>query len=278
MSLATAPQISTANPARRARAVFPALVVSTLALMLAQRAFMTGVSSGPLRVDLFLGVDAIWCLAWLPLAPVVFWTARRGLSSPSMHRAIAIHLVAAAVIIAAQATLSGVVTGVLAGIDADFLLLQRSLLALGWRLLPDSLVYALIVAITVAREHAGGLRVREPIDAPTRKPGPSIAFADGERTIVFEAVEISWICASKDYAQVHARGRTWLVREPLDSLERRLPGPPFHRTHRSAIVNLRHVTQVERSGRYRHVALLRDGTRVPVSASRRASVDARLLG
>jgi two-component system, LytTR family, response regulator len=108
-------------------------------------------------------------------------------------------------------------------------------------------------------------------------PAPRpIALADGERTLLFEPNEIVWIEAADDYARVHARGRPALVRETLEALETRLPSPPFFRVHRSAIVNLRFVTEVTRTSRHRYIAALRDGTRVPVSEGRRQALEAWL--
>jgi len=96
-----------------------------------------------------------------------------------------------------------------------------------------------------------------------------LAFSDGERSLLFSVDELTWIEGADDYAQVHARGRTWLVSDTLDGLERRLPAPPFFRVHRSAIVNVGHVTAIKRVSRHRHAAVLRDGTVVSVSAARR---------
>ncbi|HUF28711.1 MAG TPA: LytTR family DNA-binding domain-containing protein [Gemmatimonadaceae bacterium] len=86
--------------------------------------------------------------------------------------------------------------------------------------------------------------------------------------IVLDPVEIQWIEADDYYAAVHARGRRHLVRESLDSLERRLDPTRFVRTHRSAIVNLACVREL-RSESDGSVVVLADGTRVPLGRRRR---------
>jgi len=115
------------------------------------------------------------------------------------------------------------------------------------------------------------------VAAALRPPEPRpIAVSDGDRTLVFESDEITWIGAADYYASVNARGRSWLVRESLDAFEHRLPRPPFFRVHRSAIVNIRFVMEVTRVTRHRSVIVLRDGSRIAVSAERRATLEAWL--
>ena len=104
-----------------------------------------------------------------------------------------------------------------------------------------------------------------------------LVFHDGSETLVFQPRELSWVEGADDYARLHARGRSWLIRETMDSLAERLPSPPFHRVHRSAIVNIDHVASVQRESRHRHAAVLRDGTKVPLTTSTRDELE-RLLG
>jgi two-component system LytT family response regulator len=66
--------------------------------------------------------------------------------------------------------------------------------------------------------------------------------------------------------------KEYLVRTPLDQLERELDPAVFIRVHRSAIVSLGEVRGTERTTHRSTVVVLRDGTRVPVSRSRRESV------
>jgi two-component system LytT family response regulator len=86
---------------------------------------------------------------------------------------------------------------------------------------------------------------------------------------------IDWIEATDYYATVHAEGEAFLVRESLDSLTARLPGSLFVRAHRSALVNVARIQQVRDSAGGSEL-VLRDGTMVPVSRRRRASVLGRL--
>jgi two-component system, LytTR family, response regulator len=119
-------------------------------------------------------------------------------------------------------------------------------------------------------------RARERLRQASAAPPLPLVFPDGNQSLLFEAGDIRWIEGAGDYASLHARSRTWLVTETLDSLEQRLPFPPFLRCHRSAIVNLSQVTRLTRVSRYRRAAILRDGQTVPVSAGRIGAIEERL--
>jgi two-component system, LytTR family, response regulator len=69
-----------------------------------------------------------------------------------------------------------------------------------------------------------------------------ITVTDRRRTHIFEPSEIEWIGAAGDYTELHVRGATHLLREPLTVLLSRLPAHVFCRIHRSFVVNLSRVT------------------------------------
>jgi two-component system LytT family response regulator len=94
----------------------------------------------------------------------------------------------------------------------------------------------------------------------------------GGADLVLEPDEVEWIEADDYYAAVHARGRRHLVRESLDSLERRLDPARFVRVHRSAIVNLAQVREVRARAGGDSAVVLRDGRQLPLSRRRREQV------
>jgi two-component system LytT family response regulator len=93
--------------------------------------------------------------------------------------------------------------------------------------------------------------------------------ADRDVLIPIEQVEL--IAADDVYAVVHARGRRYLVRTPLDELERSLSPERFLRVHRSFIVPLSAVVAVRRTSAGA-ILELRNGATVPVSRRRRAEL------
>ena len=75
-----------------------------------------------------------------------------------------------------------------------------------------------------------------------RSTSARIIVTDRRRTHVIEASEIEWIGAAGDYTELHVRGATHLLREPLFVLLSRLPANLFCRIHRSFVVNLSRVS------------------------------------
>ncbi len=101
----------------------------------------------------------------------------------------------------------------------------------------------------------------------------------GARDTVIDAAEIAWIRANGYYATlVLLDRREFLVRLPLDQLENELDPAAFIRIHRSAIVSLHDVRGLERVGPRSTVAILRSGSRIPVSRSRRDALVCALGG
>lgn len=99
-----------------------------------------------------------------------------------------------------------------------------------------------------------------------------IEVRTGARVLLVAVSEIDWIEGASYYSMLHAGKDAHLVRETLQSLEERLGPARFVRVHRSAIVQLDRVRELREGG----VLVLRDGSTVPVSRSRRAAVRAAL--
>ena len=98
-----------------------------------------------------------------------------------------------------------------------------------------------------------------------------LAFKVGDRSVVLKTAEIHWIEAEDYYVLLHtARGRH-LVRVSMASLEAELDPSVFVRAHRAAIVNLDAVQEL--STKDGSCLRLVDGSRVPVSRSRRRHVE-----
>jgi two-component system LytT family response regulator len=129
-----------------------------------------------------------------------------------------------------------------------------------------------------AFEHEVPDVVRGTSASASRSTGPSrwrerFLVSAGTRDAVVHASEIARIRANGYYASLVTHDRKeYLVRTPLDQLERELDPGIFVRVHRSAIVSLREVRGVERTARRSTVVVLQDGTKVPLSKSRREAV------
>jgi two-component system, LytTR family, response regulator len=93
----------------------------------------------------------------------------------------------------------------------------------------------------------------------------------GDRDVIIPVGVVELIAADDVYAAVHAGGRRYLVRRPLDDLEQSLSPAQFVRVHRSYIVARDAVSAVRHAGG-NVVVELRNGATIPVSRRRRSEV------
>ena len=118
------------------------------------------------------------------------------------------------------------------------------------------------------------LRERPATDPTARPYLQRLAFKVGDRSVILKTGDIRWIEAEDYYVLLHtARGRH-LVRVSMASLEAELDPAVFVRAHRAAIVNLDAVQEL--ATRDGCCLRLVDGTKVPVSRSRRRHVEAAI--
>jgi two-component system LytT family response regulator len=105
--------------------------------------------------------------------------------------------------------------------------------------------------------------------------GPSERYVDRvtaveDGRILFISVDtIVWIGADGNYVQVHAGGRTYEIRETLSNLEKKLNPRHFARIHRSTIVNVRRIKEVQPWFRGHHVVILDTGEQLRMSRYQR---------
>lgn len=105
-------------------------------------------------------------------------------------------------------------------------------------------------------------------DAAARnKPLCRVLIRDGAKVHVINAERIEHIEAQDDYVQIRAEGKSYLKNQRLAELEEQLDGGQFLRIHRSWIVNIAFVDRIEQATRDSHVAVLKDGSRIPISRS-----------
>ena len=115
-------------------------------------------------------------------------------------------------------------------------------------------------------------------DAASRKlPLDRVLIRDGAKVHVVACDRIDYIEAEDDYVRIHADGKAHLKSQRLADLEEQLDGARFLRIHRSCIVNIGRIDRIEQATRDSHVAILKDGSRLPVSRSAYQKVRAVLL-
>jgi two-component system LytT family response regulator len=90
------------------------------------------------------------------------------------------------------------------------------------------------------------------------------------------ASEIDWIEGAGVYATLHVGRTSFLYRAALSELAERLDPRRFIRIHRSAIVNLESVVQLEPLSHGEFEVVLKNGARPRISRTFRAHLEARL--
>lgn len=94
--------------------------------------------------------------------------------------------------------------------------------------------------------------------------------------VILRTSEIDWIEAADYYASLHVAGKTHLLRRSLADLEKELDAHVFCRIHRSTIVNLRRVREVQSDGSGDYEVILRDGARLRLSRTYREQFQTKL--
>jgi two-component system LytT family response regulator len=90
------------------------------------------------------------------------------------------------------------------------------------------------------------------------------------------AVEIDWIEAAGVYVNLHVAGKEILYRSALADLAERLDPARFIRVHRSTIVNIESILQLETISHGEFEVVLKGGARTRISRSYRAQLEERL--
>lgn len=125
------------------------------------------------------------------------------------------------------------------------------------------------MALARARERIGG-RGPVAVELAAEARGPNqrlerIVVKDGTAVRVIPLAKVDYIEAQDDYVALHSERRTYLKQQTIASLETALDPQRFVRIHRSYIVNLERVARIEPYGKESKVAVLADGTQLPVS-------------
>lgn len=100
-----------------------------------------------------------------------------------------------------------------------------------------------------------------------------VVIRSGRRILFVYPDEIDWVEADGNLVKIHSGAETHLLRIPLSVLEQKLDPERFMRIHRSTIVNINRIREVQHWLRGRYRVLMRDGTALIVSQAYREKID-----
>jgi two-component system, LytTR family, response regulator len=92
-----------------------------------------------------------------------------------------------------------------------------------------------------------------------------IVVKDGPQVYVIPVDKLDYVQAQDDYIELRSERKRYLKQQTIASLEERLDPTRFVRIHRSVIVNLERVAKIEAYTKDTRLAVLHDGTELPVS-------------
>jgi two-component system, LytTR family, response regulator len=92
-----------------------------------------------------------------------------------------------------------------------------------------------------------------------------LVVKDGTKVTLIPVVKLDYAEAQDDYVALASQGKKHLKQQTIAGLEAGLNPDCFVRIHRSYIVNLERVVRIEPYGKDSRLAILSDGTRLPVS-------------
>jgi len=98
----------------------------------------------------------------------------------------------------------------------------------------------------------------------------------GGRVFFLNTDEIDWVEAEGNYVSIHTGKKSYLLRETITGLESQLDPKEFVRIHRSAIVRLDRIKELQPWSHGEYHVLLQDGTRLTLSRSYREKLQAAL--
>jgi two-component system LytT family response regulator len=133
----------------------------------------------------------------------------------------------------------------------------------------------LSAALDRVRQRGASAPAAVPADAralglAARAPGvvtERIVIRDGAQVHVLPLDRIDYVEAQDDYVAFHTGGKALLKEQTLGDLESRLDARRFVRIHRSYLLNIERLARVELYAKDSRIAILTDGTRLPLSRS-----------
>lgn len=113
------------------------------------------------------------------------------------------------------------------------------------------------------------LALLEDLRAAPSKYTERLVIKAGGRVFFLSTQEVDWIKAEGNYVRIHSANKSYLIRETISNLETELDPKEFLRIHRSTIVRIDRIQELQTwfHGEYR--VLMRDGSELTLSRTYR---------
>jgi len=117
------------------------------------------------------------------------------------------------------------------------------------------------------RQNDGRMQISALLDSIKNKPQylERLVIKAGGRITFLRTDEIDWIEADDKYVHLHTSKARPMVRQTLSAMEAQLDPAKFRRVHRSAIVNVERIAELQPLFSGEYSILLQDGTKLTLS-------------
>jgi two-component system LytT family response regulator len=103
-----------------------------------------------------------------------------------------------------------------------------------------------------------------------------VAIKAQGRVLLVRTTEIDWIEAAGNYVTLHVGRASHMIRHTMAEMETRLDPALFIRIHRSRIVNVDRIRELQPLDGGESLVILHDGARLPLSRGYRTRLHTRL--
>jgi two-component system LytT family response regulator len=121
------------------------------------------------------------------------------------------------------------------------------------------------------RQNDGRMQISALLESIKNKPQylDRLVIKAGGRITFLSTRDINWIEADDKYVHLHTNKGSPMVRQTLSAMETQLDPRKFRRIHRSAIVNVERIKELQPLFSGEHSILLEDGTKLTLSRNYR---------
>jgi two-component system LytT family response regulator len=111
----------------------------------------------------------------------------------------------------------------------------------------------------------------------SRQVDDRMVIRSGGKVVFLDVKEIDWIEAAANYVKLNVGKDSYLLREGIGSVSERLDPDRFVRIHRSVIVNVRKIKELQPCDSGEYIAVLKNGKELSCSRGYRTQLQ-RLIG
>jgi two-component system, LytTR family, response regulator len=111
----------------------------------------------------------------------------------------------------------------------------------------------------------------------TRQTDDRMVIRAGGKVVFLDVKDIDWIEAAANYVKLNVGKDSYLLREGIGNIAERLDPDRFVRIHRSVIVNVRKIKELQPCESGEYIAVLKNGKELSCSRGYRAQLQ-RLIG